>query len=300
MKSTTVKIIFVYLLLCLIWGSTWMGIRASLESLTPFISSGIRFIVASVGIFIVMRFKGMKLQRDRLSVTLYIVMGVFSFIVAYGLVYWAEQFVPSGLAAVLFAVYPFFVAIFSYFFIPGEKIGIYKSIGMIFGFFGIVVIFSDSFTGELNLNLAGMLAVVLSGVIQAAIAVLIKKKGGGLNSFTMNFIPMLIAGIGLTLIGLIIEDLTQLKFDSTAIISVSYLAIFGSIITFTSFYWLMKKVNIIILSLTSFITPVVAVFVGWLFYREQLTQENIIGAILVLIGLIIANAQSNYRVKKLA
>ncbi len=277
-----------------------MGIRASLESLTPFISSGIRFIIASVGIYIVMRFKGMQLQKDRLSINLYIIMGVFSFIVAYGLVYWAEQFVPSGLAAVLFAVYPFFVALFSYFFIPGEKIGIYKLIGMMLGFFGIVVIFSDSFDGELNLNLAGMIAVVLSGVIQAAIAVLIKKKGGGLNSFTMNFIPMLIAGIGLTIIGLLIEDMSKLKFDSTAILSVSYLAIFGSIITFTSFYWLMKKLNIIILSLTSFITPVVAVFVGWLFYREQLTQENIIGAIMVLIGLIIANFQSNYRVKKIA
>lgn len=277
-----------------------MGIRASLESLTPFISSGIRFIVASVGIYIVMRFKGMQLQKDRLSINLYIIMGVFSFIVAYGLVYWAEQFIPSGLAAVLFAVYPFFVALFSYFFIPGEKIGIYKLIGMMLGFFGIVVIFSDSFDGELNLNLAGMIAVVLSGVIQAAIAVLIKKKGGGLNSFTMNFIPMLIAGVGLTIIGLLIEDMSKLKFDSTAILSVSYLAIFGSIITFTSFYWLMKKMNIIILSLTSFITPVVAVFLGWLFYREQLTQENIIGAIMVLIGLIIANFQSNNRVQKIA
>lgn len=300
MKSTTVKIIFVYILLCLIWGSTWMGIRASLESLTPFISSGIRFIIASLGIYLVMKFKGMKLQTDPLSIGLYLIMGVFSFIVAYGLVYWAEQFVPSGLAAVLFAVYPFFVALFSYFFIPGERIGIYKSIGMMLGFLGIVVIFSDSFNGELNLNLLGMFAVVLSGIIQAAIAVLIKRKGGLLNSFTMNFIPMLIAGVGLTAIGFAVEDLSQLKFDSTAIISVLYLAIFGSIITFTSFYWLMKKVNIIILSLTSFITPVVAVFIGWLFYREQLTQENIFGAVMVLLGLIIANLQANYRVKKLA
>lgn len=300
MKSSTAKIIAIYLLLCLIWGSTWMGIRASLESLTPFISSGIRFIIASAGIYIVMRFKGWHLQKDRLSVSLYLIMGVFSFIVAYGLVYWAEQFVPSGLAAVLFAVYPFFVALFSYFFIPGETIGIFKLIGMTLGFLGIVVIFSDSFNGELNLNLLGMLAIVLSGVIQAAIAVLIKKKGGGLNSFTMNFIPMLIAGVGLTLIGLLFEDLSNIKFDSKAIISVSYLAIFGSIITFTSFYWLMKKLNIIILSLTSFITPVVAIFVGWLFYNEQLNRENIIGAIMVLIGLVIANLQSNYRVKKLA
>jgi len=292
MKTDSVKIFFVYVLLCLIWGSTWLGIRASLESLTPFISSGIRFIVASIGIYLIMRFRGMNLQIDKASIMLYVIMGVFSFIIAFGLVYWGEQYVPSGLAAVLFGVYPFFVALFSYFFIPSESIGAYKIAGMTLGFFGIVVIFSDSFGTDLNLNLLGMLAIVLSGVIQAAIAVLIKKRGKNLNPLSMNFIPMLIAGIGLTLLGFIFDDVSKNTFDSTAIISVLYLAIFGSIVTFTAFYWLMKKVNVVILSLIAFITPIVALLLGWIIYNEQLKDEHLFGALMVLFGLLIANLQS--------
>ena len=297
MKATTPRIVLVYLLLCLIWGSTWLGIRASLESLTPFISSGFRFLVASLLIFIIMRMRGMTLQKNKLALKLYFYMGVFSFIIAFGLVYWGEQYVPSGLASVLFGVYPFFVALLSYFFIPDDTIGIYKIIGMVLGFFGIIVIFSDSFGSDINLNILGMIAIVLSGIVQAVIAVLIKKQGKSLNPLSMNFIPMLIAGIGLTLLGFIFEDASTIKIDSTAIISVLYLSLFGSVVTFTSFYWLMKRVNVVLLSLIAFITPIVALFLGWLFYNEQLTQEHLIGASMVLVGLLIANLQSLIKMK---
>ena len=300
MKTSTTKIILVYLLICLIWGSTWLGIRVSLESIPPLISSGFRFIVASIGIFVIMRVRGIRLQTDKVAIKLYILMGVFSFIIAYGLVYWAEQYVASGLAAVLFGIYPFFVALFSYFLLPDEPIGFYKIIGMILGFIGIVVIFSESFGSELSFNVLGMIAVLLSGVIQAAIAVIIKKEGKPLNPLSMNFIPMFIAGIGLTILGYIFEDSGKIILDSKAVISVLYLAIFGSIITFTAFYWLMKKVNVIILSLTAFITPIVAIILGWIVYDENLTSENIIGSAMVLIGLLIANLQAIINPKSLS
>jgi drug/metabolite transporter (DMT)-like permease len=292
MKTATSKIIFIYLLICLIWGSTWLGIRIGLESLPPLISSGFRFLIAAIGIWIFMKVRRIELQKDKLAIKLYLLMGVFSFIISYGLVYWAEQYVPSGLASVLFGIYPFFVALFSFFFLPDEKIGSYKIIGMVLGFIGIVVIFSESFGSELSFNVIGMIAVLLSGIIQAAIAVIIKKEGKPLNPLSMNFIPMLIAGIGLTILGFLFEDSTKINLDAKAIISVLYLAIFGSIVTFTGFYWLMKKVNVIILSLIAFITPIVALFLGWLVYNETLTQENIIGSVLVLIGLLVANLQT--------
>lgn len=299
MKTTAGKIIFVYLLICLIWGSTWLGIRIGLESLPPLISSGFRFLVASTGILILMKVRGIKLQKDKLAIKLYLLMGVFSFIIAYGLVYWAELYVASGLASVLFGIYPFFVALFSFFLLPEEPIGIYKIIGMVLGFIGIVVIFSESFVSGMSLNVLGMLAVLLSGIVQAGIAVIIKRDGKTLNPLSMNFIPMLIAGIGLTILGFIFEDSSHLNFDAKAIISILYLAIFGSIVTFTAFYWLLKKVNVILLSLIAFITPIVALFLGWLIYNENLTTENIIGAVLVLIGLLIANLQSMLNTKSL-
>lgn len=289
MRKETFKIFFTYALLCFIWGSTWLAIRISLESFTPFLSGGLRFLIASLAIFIIMRLKGITLQKDRLSVKLYLQMGFLSFVIPFGLVYWAEQFVPSGLASVLFGVYPFFVAIFSYFMIPNEKIGIGKTIGMVLGFIGIIIIFSDSFSFTISDYLLGMFAVMLSGIMQAFIAVTLKKHGKHLNPLSMNFIPMLIAGIAGTLIGLIAENMSRVSFREDGILAVLYLAIFGSVVTFTSFYWLMKKINVVILSLIAFITPIVALILGWVFYNEVLTTHHIIGSALVLVGLLIAN-----------
>ena len=292
MKASPIKIILGYVLICLIWGSTWLAIRASLESLTPFISGGSRFLLASVFILILMKVRGVSLQKDKESIRLYILMGFMSFVIPFGLVYWAEQFVPSGLASVLFGVYPFFVAIFSYFRMPDEIIGKLKIIGMSFGFFGIVVIFSDSFTTDLTNLFLGMVAVALSGIMQAWIAVTLKKSGKHLNPLSMNFIPMLIAGVTGLAIGMLTEDLSYININQTAVISVLYLAFFGSLITFTVFYWLMKKINVIMLSFTAFITPIIALILGWIFYNETLTTQHLLGSILVLVGLLTANLDS--------
>lgn len=292
MKASPIKIILSYVLICLIWGSTWLAIRASLESLTPFISGGSRFLLASVFILILMKVRGVSLQKDKESIRLYILMGFMSFVIPFGLVYWAEQFVPSGLASVLFGVYPFFVAIFSYFRMPDEIIGKLKIIGMSLGFFGIVVIFSDSFTTDLTNLFLGMVAVALSGIMQAWIAVTLKKSGKHLNPLSMNFIPMLIAGVTGLAIGMLTEDLSYININQTAVISVIYLAFFGSLITFTVFYWLMKKINVIMLSFTAFITPIIALILGWIFYNETLTTQHLLGSILVLVGLLTANLDS--------
>ena len=165
MKSSPIRIILGYVLICLIWGSTWLAIRASLESLTPFISGGVRFLLASVFILILMKVRGVSLQKDKESIRLYWLMGFMSFVIPFGLVYWAEQFVPSGLASVLFGVYPFFVAIFSYLRMPDEVIGKLKIIGMSLGFIGIVVIFSDSFSTDFSNLFLGMVAVAISGIM---------------------------------------------------------------------------------------------------------------------------------------
>ena len=292
MKTSPVKIILGYVLICLIWGSTWLAIRASLESLTPFISGGSRFLLASFLIMILMKVRGVSLQKDKESIRLYLLMGFLSFVIPFGLVYWAEQFVPSGLASVLFGVYPFFVAIFSYFRMPDESIGKLKIIGMTLGFTGIVAIFSDSFSTDLSNLFLGMVAVALSGAMQAWIAVTLKKSGKHLNPLSMNFIPMLIAGVVGLVFGFLTEDLSYIKINQTAIVSVLYLAFFGSLITFTIFYWLMKKINVVMLSFTAFITPIIALILGWIFYHEVLTTQHLIGSILVLVGLLTANFDS--------
>jgi drug/metabolite transporter (DMT)-like permease len=295
--SVRVKIILVFSLICFIWGSTWLAIRIGLETLTPMFSCGLRFVLASLLILLWMRIKSMKFQKDKTSIRLYLIMGFFSFVIPFGLVYWAEQFVPSGLSAVLFAVYPFFVVLFSYLLIPSQTIGFVKIIGVVIGFAGILVIFSDDLGGDITSYFLGMSGVVVSGMMQACIAVIIKKHGKHLNPLTMNFFPMAIAGVSLLLIGSLFEDLSNLDFNTNAVLSIFYLAFFGSIVTFTSYYWLLKRVNVIMLSLMAFITPIVALILGWLAYNEQLTSDHFWGSMLVLTGLLWSNFGSISKLK---
>lgn len=228
---------------------------------------------------------------------LYYFMGFFSFILPFGLVYWGEQYIPSGLASVLFAVYPFFVALFTRIFIPEEKIGFIKIIGMILGFGGIVIIFSESISSIGMEYFLGMAAVLLSGFLQSTIAVSIKKYGQHLHALSMNLIPMTIAGIGMLVLGFLFEDTTKLRFTPQAVGSFLYLGIIGSVVTFTSYYWLLKRINIILLSLTAFITPIIALLLGWIFLNESLRANQVWGSIFVLIGLL-TSAFGNLKLKQ--
>ncbi|MFZ0456110.1 MAG: EamA family transporter [Ignavibacteriaceae bacterium] len=299
MSSNSIKLISVYALACLIWGSTWIAIKTSLESLTPFLSAGLRFVIASVIILLILKITKNQIQKDKLSIRLYFLMTFFSFVFPFGLVYWAEQFVPTGISSVLFAINPFFVLLFSYFLISSEKIGFFKFSGIILGFAGILIIFSDTFNLDFSAYTLGMIAIILSASLQALNSVFIKKYGGHLHPISMNFIPMLFGGIILTVLGFFLEDMAKVKFDSTALFAVLYLAVFGSIITFTSFYWLLKRISVVILSLIAFITPVIALFLGWIFFSEQLSIYEIMGSLLVLFGLLWANLGNFIKINKM-
>lgn len=281
-----------YLAICLIWGSTWLVIRLGMESLTPFISAGVRFTIASSVILLVMKIRKIPLIVDGSAIKIYLVGGFFSFLIPFGLVYWGQQYISSGLASVLFAVYPFSVAVVAHFTLSDEKLKKTKIAGMLIGFIGIIVIFSDSFAIRFNvMEFLGMAAVVGSGIIQSFVVVLIKKEGKHLNPFSMNLVPMAIAAIGFLGAGLILEDVGRNRFDLIGVSSVVYLGIFGSIVTFTTYYWLLKKVSVLLMSLIAFITPIIALILGWLVYNEKLTVFHLIGSILVLTGLLISQAE---------
>ncbi|MCK6606234.1 MAG: EamA family transporter [Ignavibacteriaceae bacterium] len=287
--SENYKIYSGYVALAVIWGSTWLVIKIGLESFTPLFSAGVRFLIAALTIFIVLRIRSIKLQRDPIAVRLYLFMGLFSFYIPFGLVYWGEQFVNSGLASVLFAVYPFAVAGVSSFLIPEEKVSREKIAGMVFGFSGIILIFWEDFNFNFSNQMLGMLAIVTSALMQSTVVVAVKKWGNHLNSFSMNFVPMAIAGILFTLSGVLFEDYSYNKWDLKGLASIAYLGIFGSVVTFTTYYWILKRINVVLLSLLTFITPIVALLLGWIFYGEQLKPNQYAGSALVCAGILIAN-----------
>lgn len=300
MGTEKFKIAAGYVLICLIWGSTWLAIRLGLDSLTPLISAGIRFLIASFFILGLMRLRKITLQTDPISIRLYIITSLFSFVIPFALVYWAEQFIPSGLTSIVFAIMPFGVIVFSKIAFPDEKISFNQIIGVVLGFSGIIIIFSEQLSLNLSQQFLGILAVLVSSSMQAAIGVTIKKYGQHLNPLSMHFIPLFFAGLIMIFAALLLENSEAWSFNLTAISSILYLAFFGTVVAFTTYYWLLKRVNIVILSLSSFITPIVAVILGWLVLTEQFSLQTLVGSGFVLIGIIFANFRGlkNYYISR--
>ncbi len=291
MSNENIKITSGYAFICLLWGSTWLMIRVGLDSLTPMVAAGSRFLFASLFIYLAMRIKGIRLERDPEAMKLYWTVGFFSFVIPFGLVYWAEQFVPSGLASILFATFPFFVAIFSKFYIKEEKIGWGKIVGIVVGFVGIYLIYAEDLNFRLDEYILGMSAVLLSSAIQGWMTVLIKLKGTRLNPLSLNLIPLLIAGVTMLILGGLFENVSRITIDAKAVASVLYLAFFGTLLTFTIYYWLMRKINVVILSLSSFITPLIALILGSVILNETFSEQVILGSGLVLTGILFANLE---------
>ncbi|MBV6511454.1 MAG: S-adenosylmethionine/S-adenosylhomocysteine transporter [Ignavibacteriaceae bacterium] len=287
------KYILLYILLCLIWGTTWLAIRLGLEDFAPFFSAGLRFVVAAVVLGAIIYLKKIPLPFDKKSMLIYIMLGMFSFFVPFGMVYWGEQHVSSGLAAVLFAVYPFGVTVFSHFILRNEEITPRKVAGMVLSFAGVYTIFHNSIGGGSDLYVIGMFMILISAVMQAYILVLFKKHGSYLNALSVNFIPVLIAGVSFFISSAIIEPEPVKQITAAGISTTLYLGIFGTVITFTTYYYLLKRIPLLLLSFIAFITPVIAVIADWLFAAEKLSEKDLIGSALVVAGLGIANLVFN-------
>ncbi|MFA5804887.1 MAG: EamA family transporter [Melioribacteraceae bacterium] len=301
MLTEKYKIAAGYVLICLIWGSTWLAIRLGLGSLTPLISAGLRFFLASIFVFLFMKMKKIELQTDSLSIKLYLILCFFSFVIPFGLVYWAEQYIPSGLASIVFAVMPFFVILYSMIAFKKESVTFNQIFGSILGFSGIVIIFSENLSLDLSKQLLGIVAVLISSSMQGGIGVTIKKYGQHLNPLSMNFIPLYFAGIILITVSILFENSSGWIFDFNAFASIIFLAFFGTLVSFTTYYWLLKRMNVVILSLSAFITPIIAVILGWLIMNENFSFQTLAGSTLVLIGILFANFRglmNYYQTKK--
>jgi len=290
MKSEKGLIVVGFILISIIWGSTWLVIKIGLESITPFYGIAIRFTIASVILFLIMRIRGDKFFLDQTSLLLYMNLAVLSFSIPFALVYWGEQYIASGLASVLFAAYPFVVAIGSHLFLSTEKLNIYKTAGIMLGFLGVLIIFwSDVNSG--TKNILGMAAILASTVMQGISLVIVKRVNHHISPTSLSLGGMVLGIVIMYPIALIFEDFSLLRFDTKGIGSILYLGTFGTVITFVVYYWLLKRVEVVYLSLVSFVTPVLAVILGALWLQETLSSHIYVGGGMVLFGILIANGK---------
>jgi drug/metabolite transporter (DMT)-like permease len=276
----------VWLLLCLIWGSTWLFIKLGLEDLPPFTFAGIRFVLASAILFSLVAIRRLSLPRKRSDWVLLASTGVLAFCINYGLLFWGEQYISSGLAALLQATIPVFGLVIAHFYLPGERMNLPRVIGVVMGITGVAVIFSNQLSVAGPRALAGSAALVLGSASAAYSNVLVKSRGKNLDPAILAAGQMLFGLIPLLLLGIPLEG-NPFRFHWTrmAVAALFYLAIVGSVIAFLLYYWLIQNMDVTNTMLIALVTPVVAVTLGVLVLNEELNWRTLVGGAMIMLGI---------------
>lgn len=274
--------------LCVIWGSTWLAIKFAIDGVPPLLAAGVRFALAAAILAALSAGRGVPFPRGaRLHAGL-LGLGLTMFIVSYGAVYWGEQYIPSGLSAVLFATYPLVVLLLAHAAVEGEPITPLRAAGVVIGFLGVVLIFRSDLSVEHPRAVAGAAVTMVSPVASALGSVGVKRWGRELHPYVLTTLPMTYGAVGLFAGSALSEPWDAVRWSIGAGIATLYLAVFGSVIAFVMYYRVLKEVAVSSLALITYVFPVVALALGWLVLGETLPGEALAGAGAIVAGIALA------------
>ena len=278
--------IIVWLILCLIWGTTWFFIKFGLEDLPPITFAAARFSLAVLILGIVIFFQKIPLPKTKRDWKLLALTGFLQFSINYSLVFWSEQYISSGLAAVLQAMISVFGLVLARIHLPNEKLTPIKIISVMLGISGIAVIFIEQLQIKSFTAFAGCVAIVVGAYAAAHASILTKAFGGNLHPASLVFGQMICGILPIYIYAFSVEgNPLQLNWTWRAVISVFYLTIFGTIAAFWLYYWLLSKIESNKAMMISLVTPLIAVVFGGLFLGERLLPQTFFGGALILAGI---------------
>ena len=276
----------VWLILCGIWGSTWLFIKLGLNDLPPLTFAGIRFLFASTILVAIILARGVRWPRKRNEWIVIAIVGWLQFSLNYGLVFWGEQRIPSGLAAVLQSTFPAFGLVIAHFYLPEEPITRKKVIGVLLGIIGVGIVFSDQLSFAGRTALLGSVALVLSAFCGSYGNVLVKAYGTQIDPFVLAAGQMICGFPPLLALGVATEgNPFHFHWTAMAVIALAYLVIVGSVIAFTLFYWLVRRMDVVNTMLIALVTPVVAVVLGMIVLHERFNWRLFAGAACIISGI---------------
>jgi drug/metabolite transporter (DMT)-like permease len=275
-----------YALLVLIWSSTWVAIKFGLEDSPPLLGAGARFALAGLALLAYAVLTRRPLRTDWLLAA---VLAVAPFAFAYGLVYWGEQHIPSGLAAVLFGVLPLYTAVLAGIFLPEEPLRRRLVFGVLVAIGGLALAFAESLElGDDELALAGAAALALSPLGASVGSIGQKLRAAQLDAVVLNGWGMLGGGVLLLAVSALGESWGEFAWTPESIGSIAYLAILGSAVTFVGLTVLLRHLTAQAISFLAMLLPFGALVFGAALYDETITWRALAGAALVAGGLLIA------------
>lgn len=272
-----------FVLLCVIWGSTWLVIKVGYGGLGPFNVAGVRFAIAAAVLAVIVPLVGARWPRGKEEWTLVTFVGVLLFLGDYGLIYWAEQYIDSGLTAILFGTFPLLTMAFAHVYVPGEHLTGRKLAGGAAASLGVAALFGDRVHIDAS-NAGPMAAIIGAAACAAAANVATKRHGGAIHPASLNASAMLVGAILLLAASWLAGDGVKVPQDVTSWTAVAYLSLVGSVVAFLIYFSLLRTWRVTTVSFFGVFTPAIALLLGAAVLHEQLTVWSLVGSALILVG----------------
>ena len=286
----TWKTFLAFAIIYFVWGSTFLAIRVGVREVPPFLLAAMRFLVAGLVLYGWMIARGERSPsgREWMSASL---LAVLIFVVDYGLVFWAEQSVPSGLAAVMMATIPAFMALSEIIFLRTQRLTVRLTLALLIGIGGVAVLISRSLNlGGAPIDRVGAIALIVASMSWSVASALTRKLPLPHSKVMSSGAQMLAGGVFLALTAAALGEFRNFHpsiISRGAWLSLLYLIVAGSIIGFTAYVWLIHHESPTKVGTYAYVNPVVAVLVGYFLGGETLGLRTILGTLFVLISVVV-------------
>lgn len=286
-----------FAIVCVVWGTTYLAIRVAIDTVPPLLMTGIRFTIAGVVMLGIAKLRGETIPTDRRTLANLALVGFLMVGVGNLAVVWSEQWVPSGMAALLVATAPFWMAVIEMFRTGGERVDLRGGFGMLLGFLGVAMLVTPGGSG------APWSAALLIGALTIQVGSIGWQLGSAHGKYKLGHVPllssaalqMLSGGLIVGTVGLLIGEGPRLYFTPRTFLATAYLTIFGSIIAYSAYVFALAHMRTTHTSLYAYVNPVVAVYLGWLILDEPLTWMSVVAMVIILAG--VALVQTSGRKK---
>jgi drug/metabolite transporter (DMT)-like permease len=286
------KTLLAFAIIYFVWGSTFLAIRVGVREVPPLVLASMRFVVAGGVLFGWMRLSGTPSpsRREWLAAS---VLAVCIFVVDYGLLFWAEQRVPSGIAAVMLATIPVFMALSEILILRTQRLTLRLALALVVGIGGVAILVSRSLSqsfGEAPIDRAGAVALVIAAISWSIASALTRKLPLPASKVMSSGAQMLAGGILLALTAALLGEFRGFNIHAVshgAWFALAYLIVAGSIVGFTAYVWLIHHESPTKVGTYAYVNPVVAVIVGYFLGGETVGPRTLVGTLLVLVSVIV-------------
>jgi drug/metabolite transporter (DMT)-like permease len=276
-------VVFSFLSIYLIWGSTYLAIRYAVETIPPLYTAGLRHLVA--GTILLAWCLAKRLRPTWAQVRASIIIGAFFFLIGHGTLHWAEQKVPSGLASLLIASEPIWVFLLSSLAARQWRLNATLLAGILLGFGGVGLLMGRSALNSGPGVFVGSLAIVLGALSWSVGIVYSRRSHLSGHPLLLSALSLLAGSVQLLLVGTALGEYRGFSFASVSLrswLALGYLVIFGSVVAFTAYNWLLEHYSPTLVATHTYVNPIVAVLFGWLFAGEAVTFNVLLSAALVI------------------